>query len=35
VKIAGIPEPGGELKSYYHGVCKCDRPASAAFESEI
>ena len=35
VKIAGIPEPGSELKSYYHGICKCDRPPSAAFEREM
>jgi tRNA 2-thiouridine synthesizing protein E len=28
VKIAGIPEPGAELKACYHGVCKCDRPSS-------
>jgi len=35
VKIAGIPEPGEELKAYYHGVCKCDRPSSAVFEKEM
>lgn len=35
VKIAGIPEPGDDLKAYYHGTCKCDRPSSAAFEKEM
>jgi tRNA 2-thiouridine synthesizing protein E len=25
-KIAGIPESGGDLKTYNHGLCKCDRP---------
>lgn len=28
VKIAGLPEPGGEVKSYYRGMCRCARPAS-------
>lgn len=35
VKIAGLPEPGDDLKAYYHGVCQCNRPSSAAFEKEM
>jgi len=28
VKIAGLPEPGGEVKSYYRGMCRCGRPGA-------
>jgi TusE/DsrC/DsvC family sulfur relay protein len=27
VKIAGLPEPGGEVKTYYRGICRCDQPS--------
>ncbi len=35
VKIAGLPEPGDEVKTYYHGVCRCKRPVSSAFQHAI
>jgi len=30
VKIAGLPEPGGEVQAYYRGMCRCGRPAAAS-----
>jgi TusE/DsrC/DsvC family sulfur relay protein len=32
VKIAGLPEPGDDIKAYYHGACKCKRPSSSTFQ---
>ena len=29
-KIAGLPEPGGKVKAYYRGICRCRRPLSGA-----
>jgi tRNA 2-thiouridine synthesizing protein E len=29
VKIAGLPEPGDEVKFYYQGDCRCRRPPSS------
>jgi tRNA 2-thiouridine synthesizing protein E len=35
VKIAGLPEPGNDIKAYYRGVCRCKRPASSVFQHTV